>query len=386
MRLGSLSIESGNGGMKLTDEDIANLPGIVPDVEAQNVGGVYDFIAYGLPEAGQTHKLVTPLLNPIPAGAVYRKYFPDTGWGSFIVTDRDKVRSSPGEPGYCFPPGGDIWVEGLVEGYWCVQVEIVDGGPNDADGLVNGTVVDPGGVSVLLADSNNSQPQALDDTQTTKLNTPVTIDALANDTDPDNDPLVITSANPNFGSAEIVNNQVLFTPTENYIGEVQIGYGISDEQGGSSRAVVFVTVEVSNAPPVATDDSANAIGGEPLGIVVTGNDSDPDNDDFTIVSVEANDGIAVIIDGGNGISFTPDIDFTGTTIIIYQIEDVNGGVDEGIVNVTVASGAVVTRIDTSGGGGGSIYWLLLGVFIVLYNRIKIKIMNFNAHKSNWSQE
>jgi len=37
------------------------------------------------------------------------------------------------------------WQEGLVEGAWCVRLTLVDGGEYDADGVKNGTIVDPGG-------------------------------------------------------------------------------------------------------------------------------------------------------------------------------------------------------------------------------------------------
>lgn len=357
LRLGNFSIESVNGGGKITDEDINNLPGIVPDTDALNVGGIFDFIAYGLPEEGSTHKIVTPLLNPIPQNAVYRKFMPDTGWGNFVVTDRDKIWSSPGEPGYCFPPGGDIWVEGLVEDYWCVQVEIVDGGPNDADGLANGTVVDPGGVSVLLGSGVvNQQPQANDDFATAAFNIPVLVDVLANDTDPDGDTLTVTSASPNFGTAEIVNNQVRFTPPTNYLGDIQIGYGISDNSGGSSRATIFITVTPLNQPPVAQNDAITAVAGEATDINVLVNDSDPDGESIRVISVAANDGVAVISES-NVIRFTPNADFAGSTILIYQIEDASGGIDEAIVTVTVVAAPEVTRIENTG-GGGAVYWLV----------------------------
>lgn len=38
---------------------------------------------------------------------------------------------------------------GLVEGYLCVQLTIQDGGPNDADGLANSAIADPGAVSAV---------------------------------------------------------------------------------------------------------------------------------------------------------------------------------------------------------------------------------------------
>ena len=48
--------------------------------------------------------------------------------------------------GTCPSTGDDSYLKGLAEGDFCVQLTIEDGGPNDTDGQVNGTVKDPGGV------------------------------------------------------------------------------------------------------------------------------------------------------------------------------------------------------------------------------------------------
>ena len=42
-----------------------------------------------------------------------------------------------------------------------MQLQIQDGGANDDDGEANGTVLDPGGVAVIL--NNNQLPAANDD-------------------------------------------------------------------------------------------------------------------------------------------------------------------------------------------------------------------------------
>ena len=57
--------------------------------------------------------------------------------------------SAPGEPGNCPPPQSTVYRDGLNTGDWCVQLTIEDGGPNDADGLANGSIDDPGGVAMV---------------------------------------------------------------------------------------------------------------------------------------------------------------------------------------------------------------------------------------------
>jgi large repetitive protein len=45
-------------------------------------------------------------------------------------------------------PASADYAEGLLEGNHCIQLTIEDGGKNDADGVVNGIVVDTGVLAV----------------------------------------------------------------------------------------------------------------------------------------------------------------------------------------------------------------------------------------------
>jgi hypothetical protein len=95
-------------------------------------------------------RVVVPQTAAIPADAVYRKFL-DGRWRNFSENAFNQLHSAAGSPGYCPPPGDAAWTSGLVEGYYCVQLTIQDGGPNDGDGVVNGSIEDPGGVASLLS-------------------------------------------------------------------------------------------------------------------------------------------------------------------------------------------------------------------------------------------
>ena len=117
-------------------------------------GGLFDFNVSDLPVAGQSVRIVIAQFAAIPANAVYRKQMA-SGWQDFVEDARNSVASAPGAEGYCPPPGDAAYTNGLTEGHWCVQLTIEDGGPNDADGQINQTIDDPGGVAEQL-------PQATD--------------------------------------------------------------------------------------------------------------------------------------------------------------------------------------------------------------------------------
>ncbi|MGO4706807.1 DUF4082 domain-containing protein [Microvirga sp. 2MCAF38] len=107
-------------------------------------------------------------------------------------------------------------------------------------------------VDVLFASSSstvNQPPTANTDTGfIVNQDTPLTIAAaslLANDTDPDGDPLNITSVSGATHGAAAFNaaaNTVTFTPTAGYTGQAGFSYSISDGRGGTSSANVSLTV------------------------------------------------------------------------------------------------------------------------------------------------
>ncbi|WP_154216866.1 cadherin-like domain-containing protein, partial [Vibrio parahaemolyticus] len=78
----------------------------------------------------------------------------------------------------------------------------------------------------------NDAPVAKNDISTTQEDTAVTIDVLSNDTDVDGDKLSIQSATvPEAqGKVEIVDGKLVFTPAENFNGDVEITYTVTDGQ------------------------------------------------------------------------------------------------------------------------------------------------------------
>jgi CshA-type fibril repeat protein len=91
----------------------------------------------------------------------------------------------------------------------------------------------------------NNPPVAAADTAITTINTAVNIAVLANDSDPDGDPLKVSAVTrPASGSATInKNNTVTFTPKRGFVGTDTFTYTISDGKGGTALARVTVTVQ-----------------------------------------------------------------------------------------------------------------------------------------------
>jgi len=100
--------------------------------------------AYTVTAIGSPDVTVTiPLTAPIPQNAVYRKFI-NGAWKSFDESTGDLIESGPGVQGDCT---GVAYTPGLTQGNFCIRLTISDGGPNDADGVVDDNVVDPGGLA-----------------------------------------------------------------------------------------------------------------------------------------------------------------------------------------------------------------------------------------------
>lgn len=113
----------------------------------RNVGGIFDFEVYGLP-VGESADVVIPLSAGILVDAVYRKFELQNGWQMFVYNTNNSIRSAKSVNGVCPAPGHASYAVGLAEFNDCVQLTIQDGGPNDADGVADGVIRDPGGVAV----------------------------------------------------------------------------------------------------------------------------------------------------------------------------------------------------------------------------------------------
>ncbi len=186
---------------------------------------------------------------------------------------------------------------------------------------------------------SNSPPVAVNDTTNTVEDVTVTIAVLRNDSDPDGNPLTITSATATNGTVVISGTNLVFIPATNFNGTATIGYTISDGNGGTASAVVTVTVSAVNDAPIAVNDSANTTEDVAVTIPVLVNDSDPDGNPLTITSATATNGTVVI--SGTNLVFTPATNFNGTATIGYTISDGNGGTASAVVTVIVGAQADV---------------------------------------------
>jgi len=140
------------------------------------IGGCFDFIVTGVTGDAQ---VILALSTPIPAPAngnsiVYRK-LTTAGWADFDNSGTNAIDTTTGTvsgSNVICPPASDTAYAlspGLTLGDSCVRLTITDGGPNDDDGLPNGTVIDPSGIAeTTIIDTRTSSTDGCSMTGTTR--------------------------------------------------------------------------------------------------------------------------------------------------------------------------------------------------------------------------
>jgi uncharacterized delta-60 repeat protein len=212
----------------------------------------------------------------------------------------------------------------------------------DTQGLTAQAVVN------LTISAVNDSPVAFDDSFSLNKNTSLTVAApgiLANDTDIDGDTLVVDSSvikSPAHGSLQLSPDGAFsYTPVANYTGDDSFSYQVTDGQGGFAQATVSLRIEMTNAAPVALNDTYQVSEDEQLVVNasagVLANDTDPDGDSISVVtdllSTVQNGQLIVSADGS--FQYVPRQDFFGTDSFSYQIKDPAGLVSAATVVLNV---------------------------------------------------
>ncbi len=153
------------------------------------------------------------------------------------------------------PSGLSISPSGVISG--TIDNQASRGGPN-GNGVYTVTVSVADGHGGTAQQSftltvSNPAPIAVNDTAVTNEDRPVTINVLANDSDPDGDPLTVVSATAANGSVTILTDgEISYQPSANFNGTDTITYTISDGNGGTATGTVTVTVNPVNDEPVGS--------------------------------------------------------------------------------------------------------------------------------------
>ncbi len=176
----------------------------------------------------------------------------------------------------------------------------------------------------------NDAPEAFDDNVTTKEDTSVEIDVLANDSDMDaNATLSIDSADSNTsngGSISITDGNITYTPALNFYGIDSFSYVIKDEANATDTAMVTVTVTSVNDAPEAYNirlDFTETDPVEAISFELNATDVEDENT-LTYSIVGGYDGEIVLNPNTGEGNYTPPTGYSGTTYFEFVVNDING--------------------------------------------------------------
>lgn len=210
--------------------------------------------------------------------------------------------------------------------------------------LVVGALAVPG---AALAANANPTPQL--DSFTGDEDTTLTGNVLANDSDPDGNPLAVYSyVQPTYGTLAITlaTGALTFTPPANWYGDETTTYYVTDGQGGYTMSYITLHVLAVNDPPVC--GAASSSGAEDAPQAGTLACTDVDDASLTYEKVaDATHGAATVASGGAW-SYAPAANFSGSDAFTFRASDgvATSGVATMSLTVTAANDVPVAVDDT----------------------------------------
>ena len=214
--------------------------------------------------------------------------------------------------------------------------DIITGIVNDGDG---------GNVAVFFSitvNSINDLPTVVNEEVTVNEDSAIVITPLANDSDLEDQQLAINSALARNGAIIISEDEqfITYRANANFFGNDVIEYTVIDSDGGISSGRVQITVVPINDTPIFAVPISNLIVDEDGQLLIDWSNyiTDIDSDSFTINSLEAQNGIAIVNEQGN-IRYTPISNYNGSDIVTGIVNDGDGG------RVTVFFSIIVNSIN-----------------------------------------
>jgi gliding motility-associated-like protein len=226
-----------------------------------------------------------------------------------------------------------------------------------------GETSDPTAITITV-NAANDPPVAVADAITTNEGVPVTLNVVINDSDPEGS-INAASVDLDINTAGIQNTfttsegtwgvnstgMVTFTPVVTFNGDALLSYTVDDTGGATSNAaVITITVNAINDPPVAADDGVAT--GEELTVMVNvvANDTDEDGTvnpatvdlNTAVIGIQntnSTDDGAYSVNSSGVVTFSPAANFSGVTTLPYTVND-NSGATSNEATITITVNAV----------------------------------------------
>ena len=215
----------------------------------------------------------------------------------------------------------------------------------------------PGSVTLnVIDDATNTAPVPANDSTSVAQGKNVQLNVLANDYDPEGDPLVVTAAsildaagapaglNGPDGDSLVwqADGRISYKAPPSLTKTEKLSYTVSDGRGESTAVVEIAVIpggSGQNKPPNTVNDAVIGLAGQNLSVDVLANDSDPNNDELRLLQVVPVDANTTVVPNAQDPSRPGVVTLAaaqeGTYNYAYQVDDGNGGSAWGRLRFTV---------------------------------------------------
>ncbi len=180
-------------------------------------------------------------------------------------------------------------------------------------------------VTIQVVPDTGNLVVANDDAYNGATGTDLTGNVLDNDFDPEGDAFTVTgNTQPTNGTVTLSpTGDMVYTPTPGYSGPDSFTYTITDANGATDTATVYLTVAPNNNTTTAVDDINNTYVNTPVSGNVLTNDDDAEGDTQTVTSLTVTtvQGVTVTIAADGTYTYTPPTDYVGGDSFVYTVCD-----------------------------------------------------------------
>jgi hypothetical protein len=241
-----------------------------------------------------------------------------------------------------------------------ITVTVSDGAASGSDTFtITVTAVDPDGDGVntivdlcpntppgyVVDASGCSVPDAVNDNVSVNEDTSLVINALANDNGYSGILTLQSLTQPTNGSAIGANNSIIiYTPKLNFTGSDSFSYSIRNGNATPDTAVVTITVNPTNDPPVTLDQNLTVAKNTPVLVNVLEGATDAEGDTVVLQSISTAPVHGTAVINGQSVLYTPAQGYSGSDHFNFMANDGHGGTDTGAINIQIVD------VDSDGDG------------------------------------
>lgn len=206
------------------------------------------------------------------------------------------------------------------------------------------------GFVAITLQPENDLPFVIADRLSGTEDTPLEIDPallLANDIDPDGDPLTVVSVFRTYQTGpfdpvvevpleQLANGNFLFVPQADAFGEEYLSYRIADSYGATATGQITLDMAGTPDDPRPRDDNFSGTEDVAMTLLISellSNDRDPDGTGLVLTGILNENGLSVVDDGAGRLLIIPDADRYGAARFDYEVTNGAGSTETATVEI-----------------------------------------------------